>query len=679
MFKPGRSSFRRILLTRILLLSIPVLLVGEYATYRKARSALLETARQNLTESAIRKGQSIETSVKAVETSLLTATEAAVFQSGSIAQMRDFLQGLDERSPTKVQCMQLTEVATQTIVATTCGAEPIYGELPWGRWQQSKVGDSLVDVSLRSLPQQKSVAPSNQPSNQGAMRLVFSAPVFEGAGMERGNLRYALSVESTLEQETVGRRGSLTGQTVVISVFDTAYQQENGTIVEHLSPDRTGRTISEESDADRLRSIIRNAIAGKQDFVHLFSFDAPGVELISGYAAISSPIDPSQKWIILAVTRLDNALAGLKEIQKVLFTLIFGLIAANLIVTWYLTLELARPIEQLQAYALNVHRRGQADGHVGPIKLKITEFQQLADALDTMVDRLKAWATELESAWQEAKVANQLKNEFLATISHELRTPLNAIIGCIRLVRDDCCDDREEEVEFLQRADDAAIHLLNIINDILDISKIEAGTLSVTMEPVDVSRIIKEVIELQETAIAQKGLHLSVEEHSEPLVVEADPAKLKQVLLNLLNNCIKFTDTGSITISTRLESGYTEVMNRVATTTETIDGNGSGATDVVIALKDTGIGIALEQQQKLFQPFVMVDGSTTRRHGGTGLGLAIARNLIELMGGTIMLNSKGVGQGTTVEVALPKANLLPSSVLKNSSIKANKEELIVDG
>ncbi len=675
MFKPGRSSFRRILLTRILLLSIPVLLVGEYATYRKARSALLETARQNLTESAIRKGQSIETSVKAVETSLLAATEAAVFQLGSLAQMRNFLQSLDERSPTKVQCMQLTEVATKTIVATTCGAEPIYRDLPWAKWEQSKVEGSLVDVSLRISPRQESVSPSTQ----GAMRLVFSAPVFEGVGTQRGNLRYALSVESTLEQETVSRRGSLTGQTVVISVFDTTYQQENGTIVEHLNPDRTGKTISEEADADRLRSIIRNAIAGKQDFVHLFDFETPGVELISGYTAIASPIDPSQKWIILAVTRLDNALAGLKEIQKVLFTLIFGLVAANLIVTWYLTLELARPIEQLQAYALNVHRRGQTDGDAGPIKLEIIEFQQLADALDAMVDRLKAWATELENAWQEAKVANQLKNEFLATISHELRTPLNAIIGCIRLVRDDCCEDRAEEVEFLQRADDAAIHLLNIINDILDISKIEAGTLSVTMEPVDVSRIIKEVIELQETAIAQKGLRLSVQEYPEPLIVEADPAKLKQVLLNLMNNCIKFTDTGSITISTRLESGYTEVMNRVATTTETLDGNGSGTTNVVITLKDTGIGIALEQQQKLFQPFVMVDGSTTRRHGGTGLGLAIARNLIELMGGTITLNSKGVGQGTTVEIALPKANLPPSFVLKNSSAKANKEESIVDG
>ncbi|KOR34092.1 histidine kinase [Planktothricoides sp. SR001] len=666
MFKPGRSSFRRILLTRILLLSIPVLLMGEYTTYRKARSALLETARQNLTESAIRKGQSIETSVKALEASLLTATEATVLQSEETAAIAQYLQTLDERLPTKVQCTQLTDIATNRIIASTCGSAPIYRQLPLDKWQNPSPDSSLVDVSLQLSENQ----PSSSEERQRNMRMVFSAPVFPGNVVSGGNIRYALSLLSTLEQETVGKRGSLTGQTVVIDVFDTTYQQENGTIVEHLSPDRAGTNIAEEADADRLRSIVRNAISGKQDFVHLFDFEAPGIELISGYTAIASPVSPDKRWIILAVTRLDNALAGLKEIQKVLFTLIFSLIAANLVVTWYLTLELARPIEQLQAYALNVHRR-QTEGDTGPIKLKITEFQQLADALDTMVERLKAWATELESAWQEAKVANQLKNEFLATISHELRTPLNAIIGCIRLVRDDCCDDREEEVEFLQRADDAAIHLLNIINDILDISKIEAGTLSVTLEPVDVSRIIKEVIEIQENAIAQKGLHLSVQEYPEPLVVEADPSKLKQVLLNLMNNCIKFTDTGSITISTRLESSYTEVMNRVSTTTETLDGSGKGATDVVITLKDTGIGIALEQQQKLFQPFVMVDGSTTRRHGGTGLGLAIARNLIELMGGTIMLNSKGVGQGTTVEVALPKANLLPSSALKNPSVGAN--------
>jgi signal transduction histidine kinase len=667
MFKLGRSSFRRILLSRMLLLSIPVLLMGEYVTYRKARSALLETARQNLTESAIRKGQSIQASVKSIEATLLTASESTILQSGSMTEINKYLQMLDKRLPTKVQCAQLTDLATQKIVASTCGSEPIYAQLSADQWQKPNQGQSLIDVSLILSYKQE---PEGDQTG-GAMKLVFMAPVYQGGGTQAGSLRYALTLQSTLEQEKVGRKGSLTGRTVVIDVFDTTYQQENGTIVEHLSPDRAGTKIDEEADTDRLRSIIRNAIAGRQDFVHLFDFEAPNIELISGYTAIPSPLSPEKHWIILAVTRLDNALIGLQDIQQVLFTLVLGLVAANLVVTWYLTRELARPIEQLQDYASNVHRR-KSDNH-SPLKLKIQEFQQLADSLDTMVDRLKAWATELETAWQEAKVANQLKNEFLATISHELRTPLNAIIGCIRLVRDDCCDDKEEEVEFLQRADDAAIHLLNIINDILDISKIEAGTLSVTMEPVYVSEVIKEVLEIQENAITQKGLGLSVNEYPEPLVVEADPAKLKQVLLNLVNNCIKFTDTGTITIATRIESNYTEVMNRVSTKTETVDGNGTSAVDVVISLQDTGIGIAPEQQQKLFQPFVMVDGSTTRRHGGTGLGLAIARNLIELMGGTIMLNSKGIGQGTTVDVVLPKVNLLPSSAQKQSSKTAMKD------
>ncbi len=669
MFKPGSSSFRRILLSRIILLTIPVLIMGEYVTYRKARSALLETARQNLTESAIRKGQSIQTSVKSIESTLLTATESAVLQSGSISQVNKYLHRLDERLPTKVQCAQLTDVVTQRVVASTCGSEPIYRQLPLDKWEQPTRGESLIEVSL-ILSSHKQLE-LDRATDGAAMKLVFMAPVYQGDGTETENIRYALSLQSTLEQEKVGRKGSLTGHTVVIDVFDTTYQQENGTIVEHLSPERAGSKIDEEKDIDRLRSIIRNAIAGKQDFVHLFDLEAPGIEMISGYTAIASPLSPEKQWIILAVTRLDNALVGLKGIQRVLFTLVVGLLVANLIATWYLTRDLARPIEQLQDYALNVHRR-QSENQA-PLKLNIAEFQQLAESIDTMLDRLKAWATELETAWKEAKVANQLKNEFLATISHELRTPLNAIIGCIRLVRDDCCDNREEEVEFLQRADDAAINLLNIINDILDISKIEAGTLSVTIEPVDVRRIIKEVVELQENAIVQKGLELYLDEHPDTLMVEADPAKLKQVLVNLINNSIKFTNTGSIRIHTRVESSYTEVMNQVSTKTETLDGNGSSSAMVVISVEDTGIGIAPEDQQKLFKPFVMVDGSTTRQHGGTGLGLAIARNLIELMSGTIILNSKGVGQGTKVEIALSKVNVLPSSSNKNLSETVMKD------
>jgi signal transduction histidine kinase len=251
-----------------------------------------------------------------------------------------------------------------------------------------------------------------------------------------------------------------------------------------------------------------------------------------------------------------------------------------------------------------------------------------------MVERLKAWAQELEIAWKDAKTANQSKSHFLATTSHELRNPLNVIINSIRLVRDDLCDSREEEKEFLKRADETAIHLLGIINDLLDISRIEAGKLSVIIKPIDLRQVIKEVIAQQSVNIQQRGLQLNAPELNEEIPVNADTAKLKQVLINVIGNATKFTEAGSITIITDIQDRNSKFW-------------------VTVAVIDTGIGIDSEQQQKLFRPFVMVDGSTTREHNGTGLGLAISRNLIELMGGTITLESPGMNQGTTVKISLP--------------------------
>ncbi|MCT7994307.1 sensor histidine kinase [Laspinema olomoucense] len=662
MVKSGQSSFRRILLSRILLLSVPVLLLGEYVTYRKARSSLLETARQNLTESAVRKGDSINASLESLQANLLTASESVLLHSGSVQASQTYIEQLAQRFPNKVQCVQLTNVQTTEIVASTCGNEPLSAEI-LQMWQQQGsfapgTGSKVHLKTVLSKTPSSSAPPlsPDDPSYFDQLRLVLSAPVYLDeinplAVNNSGTPDYALTIRSTLGQRASDRRiepGSLTGYTVVID--------QDGTILEHGNDlSRVGRNIQDEVDAKRLQSIVRNALQNRQDFFHLFNFDQKGMELLSGYTAIPSPVSTGEerKWVILAVTPLDNALAGLKDIQNVLVTLILGLLAANLLATLYLTRDLALPIEKLQDYAMNIQCRATTERV--PHNLSIREFNRLAEALDSMVERLKAWAEELEMAWKEAKTANQLKNEFLATISHELRTPLNAILGCIRLVRDDCCDNRDEEIEFLQRADDAAIHLLNIINDILDISKIEAGTLSVVMEQVDVKRLIKEAIDLQQSAIQQKGLQLEFPEESQSIIVEADPAKLKQALLNLIGNSIKFTDTGRIIISTRIEG-----LNEGQSFNKADKGNGSMQPHLVISVQDTGIGIAPDQQQKLFQPFVMVDGSRTRPKGGTGLGLAISRNLIELMGGMIRLNSKGIGQGTTVEVVLPVLNSRPS-------------------
>lgn len=624
----------------------------------------------------MRKGESIQQSIAALQANLVTASETIVLQSASPEAYKEFINQLAQQLPTSIQCVQLSELKTKAIAASTCDNQLLTStEVSlWPKEQrQSLLNRSEVYVTAL-LPQ--TPPSSNFPktekakrtSSTGQLNLVLSAPVYSSTGQ----LQYALSIQSALVQPERIERGSLSGYQVVIT--------EEGTILSHPYPERVGSNIKQEADAARLKDVVKNAIAGRKDFQHLFSFEKNGIELLAGYTSIPSPItaQQNQKWTILAVTHLDSALAGLKDIQQVLFILTCCLIAASFLATLYIARDLARPLEKLRDYALNnsqLHSTGRI-----PQNFQIREINQLSEALDGMIVRMRDWAEELEAAWKEAQAANQLKNEFLANTSHELRTPLNGIIGCLRLVRDGFCDDREEELDFLQRADDAAIHLLGIINDVLDIAKIEAGKLSVEMEPVELRKLLNEVINLQAVPIQQKGIQFHTTDLHEVIAVCADPAKLKQVLLNVVGNAVKFTNSGSITISTRIEptpeTAVPSLKGRPLQSSGSIDSGDfpprkekggvssrenrtkdaslvPDASQVVVTVKDTGIGIDPTQQHKLFRPFVMVDGSTTRQFGGTGLGLAISRNLMELMQGSITLSSEGEGQGTTVEITLP--------------------------
>ena len=684
MVKLGQSSFRRILLSRILLLSVPVLLVGEYVTYRKARSTLLETARLNLTESAVRKADIIEQWAKSLKSNLIGASESSILQSVQPKDYQKFIAQLGQRLPTQVDCLQLTNLQTNQVIASTCGPLPIQSQSPpanfWPSQQQQQVllDDKSVYISLSwpNMQQGKRndkhpVSPTakfsdsskeGQEGKESQVSLVLSAPVY----IRRGNsqqLSYSLSLQSSLPVQTSAPKGSLAGYTVAID--------QDGTILAHPNIDRVGRNIDQEADADRLKSILKKAMAGGQAFLHLFSFERNGVELLAGYAAIPSPLTQKEnsKWIILAVSRLDYALSGLEEIQQVLFTLIVGLVAASVIATLYLSRDLARPLEKLRDYALKVDTEAP---RAVPQNLKIREFNQLADALNSMVGRLKSWAQELEVATKEAQVANQLKDEFLRNISHELRTPLNGIIGFIQIVRDGYCDDRDEEMEFLQRAHDSAMQLLNIINDILDIAKIESGSFSLMFELIDITEVLEDAIDLQAVPIKEKGLNLSLPAEHDPITVYADPEKLKQVFLNVLSNAVKFTDSGSISISMNLESNKHKspdlVNGNIPETTTSLSTEGEW---VVVTVKDTGIGIDPEQQQKLFQPFVMADGSTTRKFGGNGLGLAISRKIMESMRGSITLHSEGINQGATVIISLPVTQQSNSYVDNQDSLREN--------
>ncbi|QSV63986.1 MAG: two-component sensor histidine kinase [Dolichospermum sp. DL01] len=627
MAKSRQSSFRQILVTRILLVFIPVLLVGEMVALNKARSSLLNTAQQNLTESAVNKGEKITDDIAALRSNLITASQTRVIQSGSHFQIEQFLKQLKKQLPTQTDCLQLTRIKKGEIIASSCGVQEI---MPSGL----SLTSNDVDIQF-ILPSQSGKTGKRDKQNQ--LQLFLSIPVSN----QRGNLAYRLSMKTTLYQQNPNHPGSLTGFLVVIA--------EDGRVLAHPLPERIGTNIKDYTDVDRIQAIVKNALGGSNNSSNLSFIE--GQELVAGFTATTKPITtkPSQRWIILAVTSVENALFGLEEIKLILIVLTVGLIGASLLASFYLVPYLAGPVEELRDYAINLHSHHAAQPI--PRNFKIREFNQLAQALDQMVERLKDWAEELEIAWKEAKSANQVKSQFLATTSHELRNPLNIIINCVRLVRDDLCDSREEELEFLKKADDTAIHLLGIINDLLDISKIEAGKLSVITVPLDLRQLLLEVINLQSVNVQHKGLQLICDIGDKPIPIKSDSIKLKQVLINIIGNATKFTDEGSIQITMSINRHQQYVL---------------------VSIKDTGIGIDPGEQGKLFRPFVMVDGTTTRKFEGTGLGLAISRNLIELMGGKITLESLGLNQGTTVIIKLP---LIDLALLPNPE----KKDVVING
>ena len=252
---------------------------------------------------------------------------------------------------------------------------------------------------------------------------------------------------------------------------------------------------------------------------------------------------------------------------------------------------------------------------------------------------LDAVNAQLVVAKAEAEAANKSKSEFLANMSHEIRTPMTAILGFADLLAND--GDRSaaprQRLESIDTINRNGEHLLSIINDILDISKIEAGKMTVEKIDTSPSQIVHDAVSLMEVKASSKGLVLNaVCETPIPTVVQTDPVRLRQILVNLIGNAIKFTETGSVTLRVRYDS------------------TGDGVLSFAVA--DTGIGMTSEQVSRLFEAFVQADASTTRRHGGTGLGLQISRRLAQMLGGDIdVVSEPGKGSVFTATVAASTA------------------------
>jgi signal transduction histidine kinase/CheY-like chemotaxis protein/HPt (histidine-containing phosphotransfer) domain-containing protein len=326
---------------------------------------------------------------------------------------------------------------------------------------------------------------------------------------------------------------------------------------------------------------------------------------------------------------------------------------------------LARPLALLQAGIISVR-----EGRFEPIQVSPTrdEIQYLGESFNRMIEtlaasqeeirqhqdllelRIRQRTEELEKATHAALAASQAKSEFLANMSHELRTPMNGLLGMVDLVLDSgLTGDQREQLEIAQRC---AYSLLALLNDILDLSKIEAGKMLLEKIPFDVSEVVDDCVKAQAAKALQKRIGLRFEaDPPGPVQVLGDPLRVRQIVANLLSNAIKFTERGWVKVSLGTKAGA------------------DGRIEIEIRVTDTGTGIPADKLPKIFDKFTQADGSISRKYGGTGLGLAITRRLVQLQGGTVRAESQP-GQGSTF-VATLTCDAAPAEVRQAAAVNGN--------
>src|SRR5207302_8265600 len=275
--------------------------------------------------------------------------------------------------------------------------------------------------------------------------------------------------------------------------------------------------------------------------------------------------------------------------------------------------------------------RRKVSGEFAPSIVKL--LQTLASQSLLAMENARLFK-ESQAKSEQLAEASKLKSQFLANMSHELRTPLNAIIGLAEMLHEDARDlKRTEELEPLERVLRAAHHLLELINDILDLSKIEAGRMDMHVETFAIAPLVDDVIATIGSLAAKNANQIILHCPQGIGEMHADQTRIRQALLNLVSNANKFTEHGNVTVD------VARVMSK-------------GSEEITMAVSDTGIGMSSEQMGRLFQEFVQADPSTTRKYGGTGLGLAISRRFCQMMGGEITVESK-LGKGSTFTVRVP--------------------------
>lgn len=381
---------------------------------------------------------------------------------------------------------------------------------------------------------------------------------------------------------------------------------------------------------------VRRMVAGESGVSRFYSPVMQG-DMIAGFASVPGP-----GWGVMVPQPLEELEASAAEVQRVAQAIALVGLGVAALLGWWLAGRVARPVADV-VQAANAMSEGRLEARVPPqSKFVPDEIRELAGAFNDMAAHLEDNRRDLIDAMKNAQMASRAKSEFLTNMSHELRTPLNAIIGFSELVKGEVFGPLGDP-KYRGYAEDiyqSGSHLLDLINEILDLARIEADQMRLRESAVDPSAVIRACERLVRQRAEQAALELTVDLPASGLRLWADERALKQVLLNLLSNAIKFTPSG----------GRLRVSAEVA-----VDGC------FRLSVADTGIGIAEKDIPLVFLPFGQADGSLARKYEGTGLGLPLARSLAELHGGRLDLVSTP-GSGTTVTLQLPAERCLAEPV-----------------
>ncbi len=399
-----------------------------------------------------------------------------------------------------------------------------------------------------------------------------------------------------------------------------------------------------------------NEVADPEDYAPLETNQATHAESVKNGRKIIEAIAPitltdGKPAATIGIYMYLDARDDLIRSQQIKFLLIGGLGIIALLVLLYLSLNyyLVKPVDKLASVTQSVAKgdftkkveiRSRDElGELGrsinrmteSLEVQSEELQGKVDELENVNENLQSREHELQITNRQLETANRLKSQFLATMSHELRTPLNSIIGFSELLEDETYGSlNAKQMKYVGNIVVSSKYLLQLINDILDLAKVESGTIEIRPERLSLSEAMSVVKSVVEPLATKKSINLTIKLDSKVEEVAADPARFKQILYNLLSNAIKFTPSGGIV------------------SIEAVRHDGA----VAISVADTGIGISEKDQQRIFSEFLQVDGSYARKYEGTGLGLALTRKLVELHGGRIWVDSSP-GRGSRFTFTMP--------------------------